>query len=294
MSSIKPWYYLIFEDKHSMFGEVIDTFTQKIDVLNQRIADPVQRAEKGIPICIKALTQLQDLVEKHDFEDSAEEIGFFRNIKVIPMSYLVYFSEVRSCAFRIPKTGKDYQKRFLEKELRKINKFFHTNNDFVYYMEQGYSYLDHQFFTRNHQHNFPITPLINYYQYPDFSTSHDMLWAKIQGMYRLIHYVRQSLQQVSPSTSFNYESKSHKLLLWTGSKSALIELIYALYSDRVINDGAVEISAIASSFEDFFNVKLDNIYKTYSEIKARKGSSTKFLEELILKLQQKIHSDDAS
>jgi len=49
---------------------------------------------------------------------------------------------------------------------------------------------------------------------------------------------------------------------------------------------------ITSSFEDFFNIKLDNIYKTYTEIKARKSSKTKFLEELTLNLQQKMARED--
>lgn len=276
-----------------MFSIVIDKFIEDLEVLNHTHADPVQKAEMGIPLCTKTLLKLQNFVENEDFQDASEEIGFFKNIKVIPMSYLIYFSEVRSCASRKPKTGKSYQKQFLEKELKKINKFFYTNKDFVFYMEQGNTYLDPQFFTRNHQNNFPITPLINYYQNPDFSTSHDMLWSKIQAMYRLIHYIRESLQKLDSKRDFSLEEKDHKLLLWTGSKTALTELIYALYSDRVLNNGAVDLSAITSSFEDFFNVKLDNIYKTYTEIKSRKGSKTKFLEELTLKLQQKISADDS-
>jgi len=294
LKTFVPWYYLIFQDKNSMFTKVIDKFTEDLNILINTDADPVKKAEKGIPLCIKTLSKMHNMVEDKDFENPSEEIGFFKNIKVVPMSYLIYFSEVRSCASRKPKTGKNYQKQFLEKELRKINKFFFRNKDFVYYMEQGNTYLDPQFFIRNHQNNFPITPMINYYQYPEFSTSHDMLWSKIQAMYRLIHYIRESIQKLdSKKMDFSYEQKDHKLLLWTGSKAALTELIYALYSDRVLNNGAVELSAITSSFEDFFNVKLDNIYKTFTEIKARKGSKTKFLEELTLKLQQKISADDS-
>lgn len=69
-------------------------------------------------------------------------------------------------------------------------------------------------------------------------------------------------------------------------------MYYLLYSDGAINNGAAELSTITSSFEDFFNIKLDNIYKTYSEIKSRKGSKTKFLEELMINLQHKISRED--
>ena len=44
---------------------------------------------------------------------------------------------------------------------------------------------------------------------------------------------------------------------------------------------------------DFFNIKLQHPYKTYTELKERKGSRTKFLNELILKLEQKMLAEDA-
>lgn len=152
--------------------------------------------------------------------------------------------------------------------------------------------MDHQLFTRNHRKNFPFTPTINYYQYPDFSSSHDMLWAKIQAMYMLIHHIREALEALQPGSIEQFQPKKHKVMLWSGSKTALVELIYALYASGDLNHGTSEISTIASSFEDYFNIKLDNIYKTYSEIKARKNNRTKYLENLIVGLETKMNKDD--
>lgn len=275
-----------------MYEELLKEFERVMnELISQEGMSHLKRAEKAIPACNKTLSLMQAIVEKEDFESPEQEISFFKNIKVIPMSFLIYFSEVRSCEVQKPKAGIDFQVRFFEKEIKKINKFFSRNSDFVHYMEQGHNYLDHQFFTRNHFNNFPLTPVINYYQYPEFTTSHDMLWAKIQAMYKYIHYIRSSVQKIKPGKK-HFHEKKHKLLLWTGSKTSLVELIYALYSTGVLNQGTVELSAVTSSFEDFFNIKLENIYKTYSEIKARKGSKTKFLEELMVNLQLKMERDD--
>jgi hypothetical protein len=161
-------------------------------------------------------------------------------------------------------------------------------------MEQGYTYLDHQFFTRNHRNNFPFTPMTDYYQYPEFSTSHDMLWAKVKAMNRFIHYIREAMQKLNAGNEMMFEEKKHKVLVWTAPKTAITELIYALYSNGSLNNGAADINTITASFEDFFNIKLDNIYKTYSEIKGRKNSKTRFLEELTLNLQHKINKEDES
>lgn len=275
-----------------MFEETMSLFTDELDRIIKSSDSHLKKADLGIRLCNDVLSKLQCSVEKEDFEDTISEIDFFKNIKPFPMSYLIYFTEVRSCELTIPKAGVKHKIHFLEKEIKKVNKFFAQNNDFVHYMEQNHNYLDHQFFTRNFRNNFPFTPTINYYQYPEFSTSHDMLWAKVQALYRFIHYIRESLQKLQPGNTSLFSEKQHKLLLWSGSKTALVELIYALYASGNLNHGAVDLQTIGTSFEDFFNVKFDNIYKTYSEIKARKGDRTKYLNELKLHLEKKMGRDD--
>lgn len=108
-------------------------------------------------------------------------------------------------------------------------------------------------------------------------------------MYRFIHYIRQALKRLKVDDADIF-MKTYAIV-WT-PKTALTELIYALFSNGAINHGAADINLITSSFEDFFNIKLDNVYKTYTEIKARKSSKTKFLEELTLNLQQKMARED--
>ncbi|WP_273015994.1 MULTISPECIES: RteC domain-containing protein [Leeuwenhoekiella] len=275
-----------------MFTSEIHNFHQLLNTQVLGLIDPVKKANSGIEIANDSLSKLKEIVEQEDFENVPEEIDFFKNIKPCPMSYLIYFSEMRSCESRKPKAGESFQIQFFEKELRKINKFFYRNNDFVQYMEQGHSYMDHQLFTRNHRKNFPFTPTINYYQYPEFSSSHDMLWAKIQAMYRLIHYIREAIESLKPGIIETFPPQKHPVMVWSGSKTALVELIYALFASGDLNHGTADISTLTTSFEDIFNIKLDNIYKTYSEIKARKNTRSKYLESLIVALEAKMNKDD--
>lgn len=275
-----------------MFKKTIESFNSNCNQILEANDSMLTKAGNGIILCNKTISTLKEIVDKQDFNTVIEEIEFFKNIKPIPMSLLIYFTEVHSCELRMPKAGNSYKIQFLQKELRKVNKFFYKNTDFVHYMEQGYNYLDHQFFTRNHRDNFPFTPMTDYYQFPEFSTAQDMLWSKVKAMYHFIHYIRQELKRLKVNNSDIFEENKHKVLVWTGPKTALTELIYALFSNGAINHGAADINTITSSFEDFFNIKLDNIYKTYTEIKARKSSKTKFLEELTLNLQQKMARED--
>jgi hypothetical protein len=275
-----------------MFEKAMSKFSENVESLIQSRKTDLNKAEDGIGLCIKTLSKLQKQVDRDDFENTQAEIDFFKNIKPIPMSYLIYFTEVRSCELMLPKAGNSHKARFLEKEIKKINKFFSANNSFVNYMEQNHNYLDPQFFSRSGRNDFSFTPTINYYQNPEFSTSHDMLWAKVQALYRFIHYIREKLELIQPGSSGNFRERQPSLLLWSGSKTALVEIIYAIYLQGDVNHGTADLKTIVSAFEDFFNIKLENFYKTYGEMRARKDPRAKYLYQIAAILEAKMRQDD--
>jgi len=77
-----------------------------------------------------------------------------------------------------------------------------------------------------------------------------------------------------------FQSINCDRLKWTESKTALVELIYALHSSQSINEGRVEIRKVAQIFENIFDVDLGDVYHTFSEIRSRKIEQTKFLDHI--------------
>jgi len=75
---------------------------------------------------------------------------------------------------------------------------------------------------------------------------------------------------------------------WTASKTDLVELIYVLDSAKCINHGNINLKALASYFENIFNVCIGDKYRIYLEIRERKGSHTQFLDHLKDKLTERI------
>ena len=67
---------------------------------------------------------------------------------------------------------------------------------------------------------------------------------------------------------------------WTGSKVALIELIYALHAEGVFNNGTTDLKETAKFFEETFDIDLGQFHRTFFEIRARKSERTKFLNSL--------------
>jgi len=81
-------------------------------------------------------------------------------------------------------------------------------------------------------------------------------------------------------------------LNWTSSKTALIELIYAMHAQGVFDHGNTDIKVITKKFEKMFNVDLGDFYHTYLELRGRKINRTKFIDTLRESLVKKMDEQD--
>lgn len=221
------------------------------------------------------------------FKSVSEEIQFFKEKKQIPLSELIFYINLRSIELETTTPGK-YSRKLLEKQIKKINKFLQKNREFQKYVELEHTFMDEFYFTRGFLNKVDSydTPL---YWDPEFSTSHDILLAHLNAYQKLLLFLHKQLALLdNPQGVFTHKHDIH----WTSSKVALVELIYALHLSGAINSGSADIISIVSLFEEVFDLKLDNFYKKFSEIKARKGRRTKFLDELTWNFEQKLNRDE--
>lgn len=124
-----------------------------------------------------------------------------------------------------------------------------------------------------------------------FSTTHDYKISRIIANDLIQVYLTDQILRLKQSSL--KDSVVEQLNLdWTESKAALIELIYALHSRSVFNNGNIEIKWIAKSFEKMLNIELGDLYHTYLEIRNRKINQTKFLDTLKYSLIKKMEEQD--
>ena len=243
---------------------------------------PIKRIEAVIQLVIQSLSDLKKFVLKNDFKNTEEEIHFFKYQKPIIVSKLIYYNAVYKIETKKP-YGEKQIKKFLNKELNKLKKFFDSNIDFYKYYRSGNSFLDENFFIRG-KHDIRLW-LDTFYFEADhrFSTSHDYKVAKILANDLIQVYLEDQL-----NNKHYKKANSKSPLSWTGSKTALTELIYALYAQGVFNNGNTDIKLIAKTFESTFNIDLGDFYHTFMELKARKINRTKFLDILCEALIKKM------
>ncbi|MGS2762939.1 RteC domain-containing protein [Sinomicrobium sp. M5D2P9] len=274
-----------------VFERILTGFDRELQQVLPLNPDTVKRTHRGIHLCRKTLYRLRQMVGENGLDSEAAEIRFFKEVKVVPLSWLIYFTEAGSLELRKPRADTGQQKQFYKKQLHKAEKFFRKHRDFSYYMEQGHTHRDTEYFTRQAWEHVPFSPGEGYRD-PDFSTSHDFLWARVQATQRVVKYLHKGIQQIFPGPFSSPDNSLLPHLEWTASKASLTELIYALYSGKAFNHGQAEIGDITAAFETFFNIRLPQVYKTYAEIRMRKGQRIRFLEELIFRLSKKMDEDD--
>lgn len=269
------------------YDEILQRLETEINELEIEVDCPLKRTEAVIHLVVECLSELKEYVLKTAFKNVNEEIRFFKYQKPTIVAKLIYYNTIYKIETRKPYGSKPIRK-YLNSELRKLKMHFDNNLDFYKYYRTNNSYLDEKLFVRN-KHDIKLC-LDTYYFQSDrnFTTSHDYKVAEIIANDLIQVYIEDQLY----NTEKKGITKAIKKLNWTGSKVAMIELIYALHYQGVFDNGNADIRLIAKYLEDAFNVNLGNFYQTYLELRTRKMNPTKFLDALRETLIKKMDEQD--
>tara|TARA_R110002073_G_scaffold327921_3_gene508848 strand:+ start:6861 stop:7700 length:840 start_codon:yes stop_codon:yes gene_type:complete len=276
------------------YQELISEFETKLESLESRTDDILYKAEHGITNTEKCIKQLRKKVIEKGFDSKNEEISFFKHIKPQIFSKLIYYVRLFNIESKRPRSSSKFQIKYLNNHINKLQVFFNDNLEFYHYYRRGATTLDEEYFIRGKSDLRLPTESFHFYIDEQFSTCQDTTVATIMAYDMLIVYLQQEIEklQTNTDTKIRTMKQSSSKLFWTGSKTELTELIYALHSSGVINSGTADIKELASMFEQIFNIELGNYYHTFIEIRARKCSKTKFLDKLTEMLIRRFKDSD--
>ncbi len=269
-----------------------DNFLNDLDLIfveiNKKSKNPIVAAIQIVEIIEEKIKELHRWLKKYTFPSEEEEIHFFKCVKPKLISKLIYYNRIIEIQSGIPAPKKNKVK-FLEKELEQISQYSKKNKSFYQYYRSGSKYHDHKYFTRSKDKKvgFYQCHIINY----DFRlcTPHDYTVAEIMANDLLVIYLEEKLERLKS----NQPLEKLPSLSWTGNKIDLVELIYALQKQKVINDGNIDIKDFAISIGQIFNIELEeSVYRSYLDIKSRKNNRTKFITALSETLNTKILEED--
>lgn len=264
--------------KHEKILYKLDVSLEALEVDE---SDILEKAEKGIQITKLALKELRSLVIDFQFKSKAQEICCFKNIKPQVYSKLIYYIKLFNVESKRPRGSSKSQIKYFNHHIDKLQSYFNENLEFYHYYRRRATFLDEQYFLRG-KANIRLHPdTFYFFTDEEFSTSHDSTVATILAYDLLIVYLKQEIDKLEHQKStLLYKPQQLSKITWTGHKTDLIELIYAIYASGTVNNGTAEIKDIARVTERIFKVDLGNYYHTFIEIKSRKINQTKYLDKL--------------
>ena len=250
--------------------------------------DEFKRLEKSVDLVKDALLELRQFLLGYLFIDPSEEIWFFKEGKPVLVSQLIYYEAMLHMAVRKPLGGRKRLRHFLERELNYFEHFFDYNGEFHLYYVTGQDRFDTEFFTRRADSVQSSLDTLLLDTDTKLSTGYDLKVARILAYQRLSKEIGEELAKLKKTPGWLLDFTRVVPLQWTDPKNGLVELIYSLAAAKSFNHGEVDIKQITVYFEQVFQVRLGNFYKTFEKNRIRDGGMTRFLDYLKTKLLEYI------
>ncbi|MDO6803021.1 RteC domain-containing protein [Wenyingzhuangia sp. 1_MG-2023] len=241
--------------------------------------------------------QIRVYVRDMKFKDLNEEITFFKIIKPKITADIKLYNHQLAYHQEKPFISLEKQKKYIQKKLRELEVKKKKHLKFYRYMRLEETAYDELYFSREKE-RLELFPFSDFNDTDfDFTTSHDQLACEVKTYDVLCEFYKQELHCISNVEAGFYDTSSNRKatnnhLLWTATKTDLVELIYALKVTGAINGGETQVKELMESFGDVFNIDLINYYKTYTEIRNRNSNQIKFLSKLSINLKNKLEHDD--
>ena len=105
-------------------------------------------SQEALEVILGVLEKIKRKAVHHQFKSQNEEIDFFKKTKPKFVSKLIYYNEIYKIETRKPYGGERVLRKYLQKQLNKLKRFFDDQLEFYKYYRTGSTYLDHKFFLR--------------------------------------------------------------------------------------------------------------------------------------------------
>lgn len=256
----------------ALYGQMMEALKQNSVESDSLLA----KAERNYKVVHTTLTELQQFISDYSFEDKQEEIQFFKNVKPQFHKELFYWAEIAQIEANKPISGSKEHKHYTSMLLDAINHYLRRNRWLQTYYKLGNISQDETLFIREADYG-PFLPDGHIDADNIFSTTASSTLARILAQEEVAQWLNSS-----KSDDEQEKGDQRPKLTWTGSKAQLIELVYALESYGIFNNGKTNVKEIMKYFQYCFNVdKVSNYYGYFQTMRIRKKDRTPFLNALV-------------
>ena len=196
----------------------LDSVLSKIEI---EVPDVIRRCEHALMEIDEKIRQVKAMVTEHQFEDKAQEIYFFKEMKPSLIAKFIYYSKILDLESTKPTANQKTIKKHYETALMDMKYFYSQNLEFYNYYRRKATYLDHKYFVR-HQYDLKAKFQTNLHNFDEnFTTANDDLVARIIANDLLEKYILFEIENIGTNKEKNCDCTSK--LEWSSPKVNLIQ-----------------------------------------------------------------------
>lgn len=269
------------KNQTTQWDELYQSFFEKLTNLKETKNDFIQIAQKAMEICINYLNTIKLLVAEHGFSNKAEEINFFKHYKPKFHSQLIFYSKAFNIELKKPVGAKATIEEYYQRHLLKIKIFFENHIETYQYYRSNSTFLDDRFFLRT------PTNTQNFYHHrlpdidPSFTTDKDYLFSQIIASELLSQFLQDSIAKLQREPAKSGYNTEEKTLVWTDSKVAFVEWVYAVKAKGSFNNGSASLAFHFEQLGKMFGIENINSSRVFQEILSRQKGPAIYTSELV-------------
>jgi len=267
-------------------------FDRAYETLRNSTKDDLTTSYKMISFIENHLHDIHRWLRLYIFDTVEEEIYFFKELKPLMVSKLLYYKALLKLEAGFPQT-KIEQRKFYETLLVEIHLYNQKHRELYEYYRSRSSHRDQELFVRCDQKNLIQYDCSQINYDSKISTYHDYKIASFISNDMQAQYIQKKLDALDGS----FVSKIDPIappFYWTAGKVAMTEMVYAFQATGSINHGHFDLIELAQYLGSMFHTDIEsNLYGNYSDIKNRKGVRTRYLNSMSEKVNEKMDREDA-
>ena len=261
----------LWQDKYTLLHEQL----VKIQKEGKSI---IHRSHQSILYIQEAIDVLDIEAAVYNFQSIEEQILYFKEVRPAFHSQLIFYQRVLHLELNKPPSGVQHQEAYLIAKLTHLDLFFESNKFLYRYLRSGSTHLDEKLFVKNAKFTDLTLEIYGLQEEAIFPVGCDLVVAAIKANELIYQYVTEELEALrNPG---DHQRMIKPTLKWTGSKTGLTELAYAIQSAGVVNNGKADLKEIVEQLQAIFQVDLGNYPRTFQEILSRKTGYTNFIDML--------------
>ncbi|PWT74719.1 MAG: hypothetical protein C5B59_10540 [Bacteroidetes bacterium] len=175
-------------------------FGQMLKQIGQIISDERKEQYLKYLSCAEAvqkvLMELRSWVNENPFLSESDEIYFFKKIKPLFYSELLYYHKLYKIEIESPKADVEEQLKYLKKKVRRLNAFLYQLREFHFYLKGEESFLDQSCFRRGQPITGAFLNFKNFNPDPIFSTPGCDLTARLLATEKLVEWLGESISDL--------------------------------------------------------------------------------------------------